>query len=136
VATAGWTPAVVLVQRQWRTRLGLALGIAGSGVGLGIFLVVPLCQALIDTVGWRWAFRALAALCVLWILPATYVAIHDAPALPREPAARRGAGEPGAGEHALARALGSRSFRLIGLAVFRSRTTSRASSCTRSAWSV
>jgi len=118
VATAGWTPAVVLVQRQWRTRLGLALGIAGSGVGLGIFLVVPLCQALIDTVGWRWAFRALAALCVLWILPATYVAIHDAPALPREPAARRGAGEPGAGEHALARALGSGSFRLIGLAVF------------------
>jgi MFS family permease len=48
VATAGWTPAVVLVQRQWSARLGLALGIAGSGVGLGIFLVVPLCQALID----------------------------------------------------------------------------------------
>src|SRR5690349_16374257 len=40
VATAGWTPAVVMVQRQWSARLGLALGIAGSGVGLGIFLVV------------------------------------------------------------------------------------------------
>ncbi len=59
VATAGWTPAVVLVQRQWHARLGLALGIAGSGVGLGIFLVVPLCQGLIDAFGWRWAFRGL-----------------------------------------------------------------------------
>jgi MFS family permease len=118
VATAGWTPAVVMVQRQWRARLGLALGIAGSGVGLGIFLVVPLCQALIDGFGWRWAFRALAILCTLWILPATYLAIHDTPPSPREPAARGEAGGPPAGDHSLGLALASPSFRLIGLAVF------------------
>ena len=118
VATAGWTPAVVMVQRQWRARLGLALGIAGSGVGLGIFLVVPLCQALIDGFGWRWAFRALAILCALWILPATYLAIRDTPPSPREPAARGEAGRPPAGDHSLALALASPSFRLIGLAVF------------------
>jgi MFS family permease len=68
VATAGWTPAVVMVQRQWSARLGLALGIAGSGVGLGIFLVVPLCQALIDAFGWRWAFRGLGTLA-RWPVP-------------------------------------------------------------------
>ena len=118
VATAGWTPAVVMVQRQWKARLGLALGIAGSGVGLGIFLVVPLCQALIDGFGWRWAFRVLAALCALWILPATYLAIRDTPPSPREPAARGGDGHPAAGEHSLQRALANPSFRLIGLAVF------------------
>ena len=118
VATAGWTPAVVMVQRQWKARLGLALGIAGSGVGLGIFLVVPLCQALIDGFGWRWAFRVLAALCVVWILPATYLAIPDAPPLPRAPAAPGGDGGPGAAEHSLGRALANPSFRLIGLAVF------------------
>jgi MFS family permease len=119
VATAGWTPAVVMVQRQWKARLGLALGIAGSGIGLGIFLVVPLCQALIDAFGWRRAFRALAALCALWILPATYLAIHDGPPLPRAAAPRPG-GDAGAasGEHSLALALGNPSFRLIGLAVF------------------
>jgi MFS family permease len=117
VATAGWTPAVVMVQRQWKARLGLALGIAGSGVGLGIFLVVPLCQALIDGVGWRWAFRALAGLCVLWILPATYLAIRDAPAAePAAPGAPEG--RAGGGEHSLERALANPSFRLIGLAVF------------------
>ena len=118
VATAGWTPAVVMVQRQWKARLGLALGIAGSGVGLGIFLVVPLCQALIDGFGWRWAFRVLAVLCALWILPATYLAIRDAPPLPRVPVARSGDGHPATGEHALERALANPSFRLIGLAVF------------------
>ena len=118
VATAGWTPAVVMVQRQWKARLGLALGIAGSGVGLGIFLVVPLCQALIDGFGWRWAFRALAILCALWILPATFLAIRDTPPAPREPAARGPAGTPGAGEHSLGLALANPSFRLIGLAVF------------------
>jgi MFS family permease len=118
VATAGWTPAVVMVQRQWKARLGLALGIAGSGVGLGIFLVVPLCQALIDGFGWRWAFRVLAVLCALWILPATYLAIRDAPPLPRVPVARSGDGRPATGEHSLERALANPSFRLIGLAVF------------------
>lgn len=118
VATAGWTPAVVMVQRQWKARLGLALGIAGSGVGLGIFLVVPLCQALIDGFGWRWAFRALAILCALWILPATYLAIRDTPPSPREPAARGEAGGSPAGDHSLGLALASPSFRLIGLAVF------------------
>ena len=118
VATAGWTPAVVMVQRQWKARLGLALGIAGSGVGLGIFLVVPLCQALIDGFGWRWAFRVLAALCALWILPATYLAIRDTPPAAREPAPRGEAGRAPGGEHSLALALANPSFRLIGLAVF------------------
>jgi MFS family permease len=118
VSTAGWTPAVVMVQRQWRARLGLALGIAGSGVGLGIFLVVPLCQALIDAFGWRWAFRALGALAALWILPATYLVIRDS--APSGPAAGPAPVAPASadGGHSLERALASPSFRLIGLAVF------------------
>lgn len=115
VATAGWTPAVVMVQRHFSSRLGLALGIAGSGVGLGIFLVVPLCQALIDAFGWRWAFRALGALAALWILPATFLAIRDAPPAPRAVVTST---EPAPGGHSLARALDTCSFRLIGLAVF------------------
>jgi MFS family permease len=82
VSSAGWTPAVVMVQRQFDTRLGLALGIAGSGIGAGIFLVVPLCQALIEAVGWRWAFRVLAIVCVAWIVPATTLFVRD----PNDPA--------------------------------------------------
>lgn len=119
VATSGWTPAVVLVQRQFSGRLGLALGIAGSGVGLGIFLVVPLCQALIDALGWRWAFRALSVLCVAWILPATLLGVRDTAAPAPSPAGRAapGAREPH-GEPSFTMALGTASFWLLGLAVF------------------
>lgn len=79
VATAGWTPAVVLVQRHFTERLGLALGIAGAGIGLGILLLVPACQALIDAFGWRWAFRGLSIVCAAWILPGTWLVVREAP---------------------------------------------------------
>ncbi len=70
VAASGWVPALVMAQRRFPDRLGLALGIVSAGVGLGMLLVVPLCQVLIDAFGWRTTFRALAALCVAWAIPA------------------------------------------------------------------
>jgi MFS family permease len=69
VAAAGWIPALVQVQREFQDRLGLALGIVSSGVGVGMLLVVPLTQLLIDAYGWRAAFRVLAAVCAAWIVP-------------------------------------------------------------------
>ena len=98
VSTAGWTPAVMLVQRQFSQRLGLALGITGSGIGLGIFLVVPICQAMIDAFGWRWAFRVLAVVTAVWIIPATWLALPATAApRPRPAVAReRGPGATGA----------------------------------------
>jgi MFS family permease len=80
VAAAGWVPAIVQVQRDFHDRLGLALGIVSSGVGLGMLLVVPLTQLLIDAYGWRTAFRVLAAVCVLWIVPSSIFMLR----LPRE----------------------------------------------------
>jgi MFS family permease len=71
VAAAGWVPAIVQVQRDFQDKLGLALGIVSSGVGLGMLLVVPLTQLLIDAYGWRTAYRVLAAICVLWIVPSS-----------------------------------------------------------------
>ncbi len=73
VAACGWVPAVVLVHRRFQDRLGLALGIVSAGVGAGILLVVPLCQFLIDAIGWRMMFRVLGALCVACIVPASLV---------------------------------------------------------------
>lgn len=72
VALCGWVPAVVLVQRRYAHRLGLALGIISAGVGVGMVVVVPLCQWLIDLQGWRLAFRWLAAATLLWVLPAAF----------------------------------------------------------------
>jgi MFS family permease len=84
VAAAGWVPALVQVQRDFQDKLGLALGIVSSGVGVGMLLVVPLTQFLIDAYGWRTAFRVLAAVCVLWIVPSSLLLVRRAPA--RRPA--------------------------------------------------
>jgi MFS family permease len=76
VAACGWIPTLVQVQRSFPNRLGLAIGIASSGVGLGILVVVPLCQALIDAYGWRTAYRVLGLICAVWILPSSLYLLH------------------------------------------------------------
>jgi MFS family permease len=81
VASAGWVPAVILVQRWFPQRVGVALGIASSGVGMGIFLVVPFAQFLIDATGWRSAFRVLGAFMLAWVVPATIWLVRDPPAV-------------------------------------------------------
>jgi MFS family permease len=80
VAAAGWIPALVQVQRDFQDKLGLALGIVSSGVGVGMLLVVPLTQVLIDAYGWRTAFRVLAVVCALWIVPSSLFLLRRAPA--------------------------------------------------------
>jgi MFS family permease len=71
VAAAGWVPALVHVQREFPERLGLSIGIISSGVGVGMLLVVPLTQLLIDAFGWRTAFRVLGVMSVVWIVPSS-----------------------------------------------------------------
>ena len=71
VAAGGWIPALVHVQRNFQDRLGFAIGLISAGVGIGMVIVVPLTQALIDAFGWRVAFRVLALLSVLWIVPSS-----------------------------------------------------------------
>jgi MFS family permease len=71
VALGGWVPSLVFVQRNFNERLGLSVGIISSGVGVGMFLVVPLTQWLIDAYGWRWAFRVLGVIAAGWIVPSS-----------------------------------------------------------------
>lgn len=79
VACAGWVPAVMLVQRWYPHRFGTALGLTGAGIGLGIAVVVPACQSMIDLLGWRWAFRILAAVVIAWVVPATLWIVRESP---------------------------------------------------------
>ncbi|MGR8947658.1 MAG: MFS transporter [Gammaproteobacteria bacterium] len=69
VALCGWVPAVVVVQRRYIHRLGFALGIASAGIGVGMLVVVPICQVLIEQMGWRTAYRALGTICGLIMIP-------------------------------------------------------------------
>lgn len=128
VACCGWVPAVVLVQRQFMDRLALSLGIVSSGIGFGMLFVVPLCQALIESVGWRTAWQILGAICAGWIVPANLFLVRDAstPSVVTSTpgaapdAARRQSKTHGAGakEATLRDALRSQAFWLVMAAFF------------------
>jgi sugar phosphate permease len=51
---------------------GMAIGMAASGIGLGILIVVPWTQHLISLVGWRAAFFILGALLAAVIAPLNF----------------------------------------------------------------
>ncbi len=116
VSVCGWLPALVMVERRYQHRLGLAMGIVSSGIGVGMLTVVPLCQLLIETVGWRSAFRTLGIICAAWIVPA---AIYLWRTTPKRPAytelaskVARDSADPVSGDPALARASARRSITL------------------------
>ncbi|HYG55854.1 MAG TPA: MFS transporter [Burkholderiales bacterium] len=71
VCIGGWVPSLVFVQGNFPERLGLSIGIISSGVGVGMLLVVPLTQWLIEAFGWRAAFQALGLIAVAWIVPSS-----------------------------------------------------------------
>ena len=67
-ATGGW----------FSRRLGLALGIANSGVAIGSMLIPLLVGYLIAHYGWRFAWLGLGAIVLLFTLPLAWRFIHDA----------------------------------------------------------
>lgn len=79
VACCGWTPAVIQVQRRFHRQIGLALGVVSSGVGVGMLVVVPVCESLIEAHGWRTAFRVLGIICTVCMLPAALFLLRETP---------------------------------------------------------
>ncbi|HEV8016232.1 MAG TPA: MFS transporter [Stellaceae bacterium] len=61
---------------------GFALGIAIAGVGLGVAVIPPFANAVIQNYGWRWAYVAMgAAILVLAFIP-TFLFERDPPIPP------------------------------------------------------
>jgi len=65
----GWVPTVAVVGRWFSIKRGVALGIAGAGIGLGIVVMVPLCQYIISGLGWRTAYQVLAMALLVVVAP-------------------------------------------------------------------
>lgn len=119
VASCGWVPAVIQVQRRFQDRLGFALGIVSAGVGMGMMLVVPLCQWLIQSLGWRMAFRVLGVVCVAIIVPAAlYLVRTGTPRVVAAPAAPSAAARPGKHSIRISEAMRALPFWLIMTAYF------------------
>lgn len=106
----GMVPHFATISRRFSERRGLALGIASAGGGLGITLLVPLSQIMIEAWGWSRAYLGLALLCALVvILPVPFFLPGEARAGP-SPAAPRGE------EWTVRRALASPAFWLLFVA--------------------
>ncbi|HEY7061080.1 MAG TPA: MFS transporter [Chloroflexota bacterium] len=85
----------VVVTNWFTRRRGLAVGIVASGVGLGVTVVAPLTQWVIDQASWRVAYLVLAALFALLVAPLNaFVQRARPPDQGRSPAGRGGRGAP------------------------------------------
>ncbi|HEV8663331.1 MAG TPA: MFS transporter [Candidatus Methylomirabilis sp.] len=73
VGCVGSVPQSTLLAQAFPRTRGAAIGMAFAGVGLGVFLLSPLAQALIAALTWRGAFVALAVLAAVLLLPLTTV---------------------------------------------------------------
>ena len=100
--TAGGATPVgycAILVRRFQRHLGLALGLALMGVGIGAALLPPLSQALTANFGWRQAWAVLGALTLLVTFPAALIATRGlgraAPQRPGFPAAAPGSVTPG-----------------------------------------
>jgi len=118
IGSSGWVASVVLVRAWFLERVGTALGIASAGIGMGIFALVPFVRFLIERVGWRWSYRILALMIVVWILPAAIFFLRDPPmrADPSPRSGLSGRGPIGKGEAYWTLAAALRDWHFWGLA--------------------
>lgn len=68
-SACGWMPCVAVIQSWFGRNFSTANGLANSGVGVGIFLLVPGIQLLSSSVGWRTAYLIMAAAALGLVAP-------------------------------------------------------------------
>jgi MFS family permease len=69
IALIGMVPHVAIITREFPQRRGTALGIAWSGGGVGIVLLVPATQLMISNWGWSAAYVGLAVITAMLVIP-------------------------------------------------------------------
>ncbi len=65
-------PHTLMISRWFHTRRGLPMSFGLMGMGLGIFIVVPITQYLIEIIGWRKAFMCQGIGVLLIMVPISY----------------------------------------------------------------
>ena len=69
----GWVPHSVLLSNWFVQNRGTMVGIAFSGMGIGILIIGPTSQFLISLFGWRNAYRILGLTVLACLLPLNYI---------------------------------------------------------------
>jgi MFS family permease len=68
-----------IVATWFERRLGLALGLTNTGLGVGAIFLPMLLHAIISGASWRAAFLALAASVLLIVLPIVFLGLRERP---------------------------------------------------------
>jgi len=68
----GWVPNSVLLSNWFVENRGTMVGIAFSGMGIGILIVGPTAQYFISQFGWRIAYMLLGLVALLLLVPLNY----------------------------------------------------------------
>ena len=76
---AATLPYLSVVSQWFDKRRGLALGLAMVGVGLGTFIMPAFAQALIDAMGWRYAYVILGLMVMGVTIPVVAPFLKDNP---------------------------------------------------------
>lgn len=116
IVALGWVPMGVLLARRFSARRGRVVGIAFSGMGVGVFAVGPLAQWLIVAIGWRGATALLGAGALALLVPLVWLGTAEDRPRPADPAA--GTAAPAAADPTVADALRTRAFWALFLAYF------------------
>jgi MFS family permease len=71
INTLSYSPHMSIIPKWFVRKRGLASGFVLSGIGMGTMTLAPLCESVIESMGWRAAFLVLAALVLFLIFPIT-----------------------------------------------------------------
>jgi len=69
----GMVPHVAMLAREFSKHRGAVLGLAYAGGGVGMLLLVPLTQIMIDNWGWSVAYVGLAVITALFVVPPAWL---------------------------------------------------------------
>jgi sugar phosphate permease len=72
-------PYSAILAHWFAKKLGLASGIAASGMGVGTFFLVPLSQYFIELWGWRITFAGLGGLVFIILFPLVVIFLRHRP---------------------------------------------------------
>jgi MFS family permease len=79
INTMSYTPHMALISRWFIRKRGLASGLVLSGMGVGVMVLAPVTQFLIDNLGWRSALLVLAGLVLVVLVPMTALFQRSSP---------------------------------------------------------
>lgn len=73
VNTLSFSPHMSIIPRWFIKKRGLASGLALSGSGAGVLVLVPMNEYFIGTLGWRYAFLILGGFILFLLVPLTSI---------------------------------------------------------------